>query len=136
MGNLLQLDQEQYELVVRWRQRTGSQLAAIWKQANQPLDNHLQVVFGNSQSDQPLETPLAEVIYMEHEADLDARAMELWGQMWGVPHPMVLDFEASRQPMRAVVATTSPISHDLAQQLLGCVKNNVDMDLPDFLLTP
>ena len=135
MSKMLELDEDTYELVRGWRLRTGSQLSAIWAESDHSANNHLQVIFGNIHSNRPLSTPLAQVICQEHEVDLEAHSLELWEQPWMVPHPGILDFEASKQRMRVVVATTTDVSPELIDRLLRCVKENVDRDLPDYLLT-
>lgn len=132
MSSLLDLDKDPYETVARWRGRTGGQLAAIMKNHR---GIHLQVIFGNYYSSRPPSTPLFQIISAHHEVELETEVLELWQRTEVEPHPQILDFEVRAHPMRAVVVASPPMEPELIQELLDCVRQNADQDLPAYLLT-
>lgn len=135
MPALIQLSQEKYESVVRWRQRTGSQLAGIVENHATGEKVHMRVFLGNKQSDRPLATPLFQIASEDHEVALEQPARELWKLPWMTPHEQIQDFLASLQEMRIMVVASAQMSPELIQELLDCVRDNVDRDMPDYLLT-
>lgn len=136
MSALLALDENRFKAVVGWRQHAGGLVNGTWRPEREK-GNHLMVIFGRRDSDEPLHTPLAVSVNHNPEDpadDLMVKATTLWRLPQGTRVLGLYDLEAPYDHLRVVIVTSQPMTCEQTELLYAVLRGQINDGLPRELM--
>lgn len=138
MSALLNLDQDKFNAVIRWRQAVGGRVNGAWA-PERKKGHHLIVIFGRRDSDEPLRC--GGIMSLNHHPSdpmdgLMVRATTLWHQPHGTRVLGLYDLDDPYADFRAVIVTTKPMDGEETDRLYSVLRHQIPHDFPDILLNP